>query len=122
MQACSLKGMQLRTEAPRITKEELNALLDDPNTVIIDVRQEGDWQQSARKIKGAVHEDPMNEEESWAGKYPKDKNIVLYCSWPSEHTSARVARELMRLGFTKVAVLKGGWKEWLKADFPTERK
>jgi predicted sulfurtransferase len=80
MQACSLKGMQLRAEAPRITKEELKALLDDPNTIIIDVRQEGDWQQSDRKIKGAVHEDPMNEEESWAGKYPKDKNIVLYCA------------------------------------------
>jgi len=80
MEACALRGMQSGAEARRITSEELKALLDDPNTIIIDVRQEGDWKQSDRKIKGAVHEDPMKEEESWAGKYPKDKNIVLYCA------------------------------------------
>jgi hypothetical protein len=80
MQACALGGMQSRAEVRRITKEELKALLDDPNTIIIDVRQEGDWQQSDRKIKGAVHEDPIKEEESWTRKYPKDKNIVLYCA------------------------------------------
>jgi rhodanese-related sulfurtransferase len=40
----------------------------------------------------------------------------------AEHTSALVARELMRLGFTNVAVLKGGWNEWVKAGFPTDTK
>lgn len=67
-------------EVRRITKEDLKLLLNDPDTTIIDVRQEGDWQESDRKIKGAVREDPMSEEESWAKKYPKDKNIVLYCA------------------------------------------
>ncbi len=64
----------------RITKEELKSLLNDPNTTIIDVRQQGDWQGSDLKIKGAVREDPMQEEASWAKKYSKDKNIVLYCA------------------------------------------
>lgn len=76
----AFSGIQSTTEVRRITKEELKALLDNENTIIIDVRQEGDWQQSDRKIKGAVHEDPMKEEESWARKYPKDKKIVLYCA------------------------------------------
>jgi rhodanese-related sulfurtransferase len=33
-----------------------------------------------------------------------------------------VAQELMKLGFTKVYVLKGGWNEWSKAGFPVEKK
>jgi rhodanese-related sulfurtransferase len=64
----------------RVTKEDLKSLLDDPNTVIIDVRQGVHWQDSDRKIKGAVRQDPMDEFSSWAKKYPKDKNIVLYCA------------------------------------------
>jgi 3-mercaptopyruvate sulfurtransferase SseA len=35
-----------------------------------------------------------------------------------------VAQELTGLGFRKdqVAVLKGGWNEWLKEGYPLERK
>lgn len=67
-------------EPLRINKEELKLLLNDPDTTIIDVRREGAWQESDKKIKGAVREDPMTDEKSWAKKYKKDKNIVLYCS------------------------------------------
>jgi len=28
----------------------------------------------------------------------------------------------MQLGFKKVSVLKGGWKEWQKAGYPLEKK
>jgi len=28
----------------------------------------------------------------------------------------------MTMGYTKVYALKGGWKEWLKADYPTDKK
>ena len=67
-------------EVRRITKEDLKSLLNDSNTTIIDVRQEGDWQKTDVKIKGASREEPMREAESWARKYPKDRNIVLYCA------------------------------------------
>jgi rhodanese-related sulfurtransferase len=33
-----------------------------------------------------------------------------------------VAQRLMDMGFTKVHALKGGWNEWLKANYPTEKK
>jgi 3-mercaptopyruvate sulfurtransferase SseA len=29
---------------------------------------------------------------------------------------------MMDMGFMKVYALKGGWREWLKADYPTEKK
>jgi len=28
----------------------------------------------------------------------------------------------MDMGYTKVYALKGGWKEWDKAGYPTEKK
>jgi rhodanese-related sulfurtransferase len=67
------------TDAPRITKEELKAMLGNPNVVIIDVRYGNDWTDSDLKIKGAVREDPKAF-DSWANKYSKDKNLVFYCA------------------------------------------
>ena len=67
------------TDVPRMTKEELRAMLDNPNLVIIDVRYHRDWTGSDLKIKGAVREDP-EAIDSWANKYPKDKTLVFYCS------------------------------------------
>jgi len=28
----------------------------------------------------------------------------------------------MAVGYTKVYALKGGWREWMKADYPAEKK
>ena len=70
----------LAAEVPRISAEELKALLGSPEIVIIDVRTGGDWDRSKEKIKGAVREDPDKDAKSWAGKYPKDKTVVLYCA------------------------------------------
>ena len=67
------------TDALRMTKEELRAMLDSPNLVVIDVRYGKDWTDSDLKIKGAVREDP-GAIDSWANKYPKDKTLVFYCA------------------------------------------
>jgi hypothetical protein len=64
-------------EAPRITTEELKALLGNPDLVIIDVRYGRDWTNSDVKIQGAVREDP-DSLKPWANKYSPDKTIVLY--------------------------------------------
>jgi len=66
-------------EAPRMTKEQLKALLDDPDVVILDVRTSRDWKGSEKKIKGAVRENPKRF-KSWAHTYSKEKTLVLYCA------------------------------------------
>ncbi len=66
-------------DVPRTTKDELKAMLGNPDWVIIDVRAQSDWKGSDSKIKGAIREDPESV-KSWASRYPKDKSIVLYCS------------------------------------------
>jgi len=66
-------------DVSRMKKDELKAMLDNPDLVIIDVRAEGDWNGDKSKIKGAIREDPESV-KSWAEKYAKDKTIVLYCA------------------------------------------
>lgn len=65
--------------AKRITKEELKGMLDSPDLVLIDVRQDKDWAASVMKIKGALREDPKKPDD-WAAKYGKEKTVVLYCA------------------------------------------
>ena len=66
-------------DVERMTKETLSEILDNPDTIIIDVRAGRDWGSSEFKIKGARRENP-GDVESWAGKYPKDKTLVFYCA------------------------------------------
>ena len=72
--------MALAAEVPRISAEELKALLGSAEVVIIDVRTGGDWDKSKEKINGAVREDPNKNAKSWADKYSKDKTVILYCA------------------------------------------
>ena len=69
----------LANEVPRISKEELRTMLDNPNLIIVDVRTSASWEKSMVRIQGAIREDP-NDTKSWAEKYSKDKTLVLYCA------------------------------------------
>jgi hypothetical protein len=62
---------------PRIDKEQLKATLGYPGLIVVDVRTAPDWNASRRMIRGAVRENPQAVQQ-WAGKYPKNKTIVLY--------------------------------------------
>jgi rhodanese-related sulfurtransferase len=74
-----LASMAMAQEIPKITKEEVKAMLDDTEVIIVDVRLGGDWDGSKSKIKGAVREDPRNV-SSWVDKYPKEKTLIFYCA------------------------------------------
>lgn len=65
-------------QAPRMDKDELKAMLGNPDLVILDVRQGRDWSTSEFKIKDAVRIE--DDDHSAINKYPKDKTIVIYCA------------------------------------------
>ncbi len=69
-----------KEEVPRMTQEQLKEMLGSPDLLILDVRAAGDWGKAQMKIQGAVREDPGKGAKTWAGKYGKDKTIVLYCA------------------------------------------
>ena len=66
-------------DAPRMTKEELQGMLGNPDLRIVDVRLGNDWTSSEFKIKGAIREN-ARKLDTWSTKYEKDQTIVLYCA------------------------------------------
>jgi rhodanese-related sulfurtransferase len=73
-----LRNLAADSRVPRITKEELRSMLDNPDVIIVDVRVEDEWKKSEWKIKGAVRENPEGDIQSTIEKYPKDKTLVFY--------------------------------------------
>jgi rhodanese-related sulfurtransferase len=104
-----------------ISKEALKGRLGDPGLIVIDVRMAQAWEDCDSKITGARREDPAKL-STWAKHYAKDKMIVFYCSCDNEGTSKHVANQLRAGGFEDVHALTGGWKAWIEADYPTEKK
>ncbi len=66
-------------DVPRMSTEELKGRLGDAGLVVLDVRTGWDWNQSSEKIAGAVRVDP-GAVQGWAGSYPKEGTLVLYCA------------------------------------------
>ena len=115
----------LSADVPGMTKDELKAMLGNSDLVIFDVRMGSDYFSSDLKIKGAVRPPDMGHvtptQFSTDVRDLRDKTFVFYCACPNEVTSVGIAQLFIRTGF-KVFVLKGGWEEWLKANYPTEKK
>ena len=107
--------------APRITKEELKLRLDGPadaRPVIIDARLKYPYEHSTLMLPGAIRIGPGLADSA---RLPRDRDIVVYDSDPSELVSARVVSDLVRQGF-RAAALTGGIAEWLNAKLPTDTK
>jgi rhodanese-related sulfurtransferase len=47
----------------------------------------------------------------------RERDIILYCTCPSEASAARVARILMSHGFKRVRPLHGGLDAWVAAGY-----
>ena len=99
-----------------ITVEAIKHLLERGQPVtFIDSRTAAAWNVSKIKIQGAIRDD----EGAYLRELSRDRLLVVYCTCPSEDSSARLARVLVRLGFN-AAYLQGGFDAWLGAGLPLE--
>jgi membrane protein DedA with SNARE-associated domain/rhodanese-related sulfurtransferase len=107
----------------RLEPATLKAMLDDAAAegsdppYIVDLRHPLDYLPDPRVLPGAVRIGPA-ELARHAERIPRDRDIILYCTCPSEETSARVALQLHRLGITRVRPLRGGFDGWKQAGYP----
>jgi len=107
---------------PRISIDELKALMDnEDDIVILDTQPKKIYQ--LRHIKGAISFPwVMKIDRSAVDKLPRNRLIVLYCDCgPEEGDSNYMALQLKGLGFTQIKVLAdpsiGGW---VKKGYPIE--
>jgi membrane protein DedA with SNARE-associated domain/rhodanese-related sulfurtransferase len=105
----------------RITPEQLrDKLKAGEDVLILDVRRN---QKDSHEvtIPGAIRMDARDIEwdRGAIGRVEKSTNreVVIYCTCPSEYTSARVALALRRRGLQRVRPLAGGLRAWQDHGF-----
>ena len=90
---------------------------------ILDARKSDSYEQLPLKILGSVRVVPEDLATSMSGlDLDPAHPVVAYCSSPDEETSARAARELRKMGFKDVRILKGGLGAWTNAGLPIETR
>jgi len=124
MQSAQTLVENAEREITTLTPGEVRAAMDDPNTVIVDIRDVRElWRDG--KIAGAIHS-PRGMNEFWIDpscEYHKpvfagEKRFVLYCA--AAWRSALEAKMFQDMGLTNVAHMAGGFTAWKAAEFPVE--
>ena len=84
---------------------------------IIDLRHPLDYLPDPRVLPGAVRVSPA-ELTAHQAMIPRNRDVILYCTCPSEETSAKVALQLHKFGISRVRPLRGGFEGWRAAGYP----
>jgi len=115
--------MELR--GSRLEPQELREMMEAAESAglerpfIVDLRHPLDVLTDPLVLPGALRIGP-DELKQRRDLIPSDRDIVLYCTCPSEETSAKVAMELRQLGVLRVRPLRGGLQGWKDAGYPLE--
>ena len=103
---------------PKITPAQAQAMIANDNTLVVDVRDAPEVEQSG-KVAGAVHvsrgmlefradpESPYHDQN-----FAKDKTVIVYCA--SGGRAALGGQALKELGYAEVYNL-GAFKDWAEA-------
>jgi rhodanese-related sulfurtransferase len=106
--------------ASRLEPEDLKRRLDAGEQVfIVDLRHPLELLADPFTLPGAHHFSP----DALAARnheIPRDREVVLYCTCPSEATAAKTAMTLHRLGIERVRPLRGGYDEWKRRGYPMD--
>ena len=104
----------------RLEPLALKQMLDSGEPVyIVDLRHPLELVPDPFTLPGAHHLSP-DSLAARSGEIPLDRDIVLYCTCPSEATAARTAMALHKLGVDRVRPLRGGYDEWKRLGFPLD--
>jgi len=107
----------------RLEPTELKTMLDiaetnhTPPPFIVDLRHPLDYLPDPRVLPGALRIGP-NELKQHSEIIPRDRDVILYCTCPSEETSAKLALQLHKMGVYRVRPLRGGFDGWKQAGYP----
>ncbi|MEU0569616.1 metalloregulator ArsR/SmtB family transcription factor [Nonomuraea sp. NPDC005983] len=97
-----------------VTADELAARLDDPDTVIVDVRSAAAYAEG--HVPGAVSV-PLSELRHHLADLPEDAEIVAYCGGPYCVVSPKAVRLLRERGL-RARPLEGGLTGWRRSGRP----
>lgn len=103
-----------------VTAEALHAMLaSHREVVVLDVRLPLDLLAKSEIIPGAMRISPHEVEEN-PELIPREKDVVVYCTCPSEKTSRMILHKALAMQFSRVKFLKGGLDGWKAKGYPVE--
>src|SRR5260370_7677968 len=103
-----------------ITPEALNALLaSDRDVLLVDVRQPLDLLGDSVIIPGSKRLSPQEVRENPA-LLPARRDLVVYCTCPSDKTSRAVLHRPLAMGFLRITLLQGGLDAWPTTGYSVE--
>jgi rhodanese-related sulfurtransferase len=113
-------------DPPFISLDEAAALYQSPKVLFIDARSDEDY--NLRHITGSINIPydylPFdNIDEYWEQlkkEIPIEQEIVIYCSGSECELSLFLGRDMNSLGYDRIKIFYGGWREWERAGLPTE--
>ncbi len=108
----TILSAQAIRNVPRISIDELKALMEKNAVLVIDVRDADSFKKG--RIPGAVNVDytqVLQQADRFKGE---TRTIVTYCACAREMTSARAAVDLAEKGIPGAKALVGGWDEWVQ--------
>jgi rhodanese-related sulfurtransferase len=96
--------------------ETLDRIKQNPNAVLIDVREESEW--AAGHAAPAKHLGKgIIERDIEAAVPDHSAEVILYCG--GGFRSALAGDALQKMGYTNVFSMAGGWRAWNEAGAPT---
>jgi membrane protein DedA with SNARE-associated domain/rhodanese-related sulfurtransferase len=102
----------------RLEPNELKGMIDREQPVyIVDLRHPLDYLPDPRTLPGAILLTPDALVQQ-SGEIPRDRDVVLFCTCPSEATAAKMALTIRKLGVYRVRPLRGGFDEWKRLGYP----
>lgn len=100
-----------------VTADELARRLDDPGTLVLDVRSAAQYE--AGHVPGAVSL-PLARLRARLADLPPDVEIIAYCQGPYCVTSPNAVRLLRRRGY-QARTLNGGLTRWRRTGHALQR-
>lgn len=119
---------EARSQVEVLTPQEAQRRMqDNPNIVVIDVREPEDIAETGR-IPGAMNVPlgmvPLRADTELPEKFREqklqDRNTPVIAACGAGGQSALAAKTLKDMGFTNVAIVDGGTRGWKEAGLPTE--
>ncbi len=111
---------QAMRNVPRISIDELKALMDKKGVLVIDVRDASAFE--AGHVPGAINIDYVDMPQRAPDYVKEARPIVTYCACTNETTAARAALDLIQAGVKDVKALTGGWNDWIRRGEPVEKQ
>ncbi|XP_049820335.1 rhodanese domain-containing protein CG4456-like isoform X2 [Aethina tumida] len=120
------------TLPPVVTFDDVFKLKDDPNVLIIDVREPSELQETGsiprsiniplNDVESVLKDLPNNEFEEKYGRTKPDFNFPIIFSCRSGKRAGQALEIAKNLGYKNLSNYKGSWLDWAQHIKEMERK